>query len=304
MNAQAINVGMLRAHMDASIDPVAEWEAAGARMRARGHEVFVRDTAGDGPVVLMLHGFPTCSFDYRHVLPAVAARARVVLLDFLGYGLSDKPMDHRYSLFDEADIVCDIAVALGLKDVVLVTHDVGDSVGGELCARAIDGDLPFTIARRVITNGSIYMDLVQLSPGQQLLLALPDEVLPEDQALTLELFGPSLSATFAVPPSEEELSAQWQLLARAGGNRLLPKLIRYVEERRVHESRWTGGIENHPSPLSIVWGDADPIAVPAMGRRLASRRSDATFRMLEGIGHYTMIEAPDAFADAISSALV
>src|SRR5207249_6894589 len=102
------------------------------------------------------------------------------------------------------------------------------------------------------------------------LLALPDEPLPEDGAITTELFMPGLAATFGpkTQPSDDELRAQWEFVARAGGNRILPRLIRYVEERRVHETRWTGGIERHPSPLTIAWGDADPIAVYAMAERL------------------------------------
>jgi pimeloyl-ACP methyl ester carboxylesterase len=281
------------------MEAITAWESAGARMKVRGHELFVRDTGGGGPVVLFLHGFPTCSFDWRHVLPQIERDARCVLIDFLGYGLSDKP-DIAYSLFDQADFVCDVVAELNVRAVTMVTHDMGDSVGGELCARAIDGTLPFAIERRVVTNGSIYMDLVQLSPGQQLLLALPDEALAE--GLPFEAFGPSLASTFAEAPSDEELRAQFALVERNGGNRLLPRLIRYVEERRVHESRWTGGIENHPSPLAIVWGARDPIAVPAMAVRL-SERTGAHLDLLEETGHYGMIENPSAIAKVVAQTL-
>lgn len=281
---------------------VHEWERAGARERIGGHEIFVRDTGGTGPVALFLHGFPTCAFDWRHVIGLIGPSARCIAPDFLGYGLSDKPLRHAYSLNEQADIVAAVVTARNIREVVLVTHDIGDSVGGELCARSLDGALPFGIARRVITNGTIYMDLVSLSAGQQWLLALPDEPLPEDQALTFELFANSLSATFASPPSEEELRAQWELLARNGGNRLLPRLIRYIEERKVHEARWTGAIERHPSPLKIVWGNADPIARFAMAQRLAER-TGSPLRVLEDIGHYPSIEASEAVADAVRTSL-
>jgi pimeloyl-ACP methyl ester carboxylesterase len=148
------------------------------------------------------------------------------------------------------------------------------------------------------------MDLVQLSPGQQLLLALPDEVLPED-AFSPEVLGAGMAYTFGpdTQPDEEELAAQWELLARAGGNRLLSRQIRYIEERRVHEPRWTGAIERHPSPLTVVWGDADPIAVFPMAERLAATRADANLIRLSGIGHYPMIEAPREVSQAIAGAL-
>src|SRR5438132_420427 len=82
------------------------------------------------------------SFDWRHVLDAFARDQRVVLVDLLGYGLSAKP-DQAYSLFEQADIVEALARELGLDEVALVTHDMGDSVGGELLARSLDRTLPF-----------------------------------------------------------------------------------------------------------------------------------------------------------------
>lgn len=83
----------------------------------------------------------------------------------------------------------------------------------------------------------------------------------------------------------------------------MARTIRYIEERRHHQDRYTGAIEAHPSPLTIVWGTDDPIAVPAMAHRLAAARPDAALRWLDGVGHYPMLEAPDAFAAAIGTAL-
>ena len=287
---------------------VENWETLGARRSVRGRDIFVVDfdptgvPAGDP--ILILHGFPSSSFDWRAVVPALSQHRRVVALDMLGYGLSDKP-DIAYSLFEQADIVEGVATSLGFDRVALITHDMGDSVGGELLARSLDGTLPFEISRRVITNGSIYMDLVELSVGQQLMLALPDARLEAESAPTAELIKGSLAATFAAEhaPDREELQAQWELIARRDGHRLLPRLIRYVEERRIHEKRWTGAIEGHGSPLGIVWGERDPIAVIAMAHRLARMRPDATFAVLEDVGHYPMIEAPARTANAIMVAL-
>lgn len=288
-------------------DAVTAWEARGKRYPLRGDDVFVIDLRPQRELLeplLIIHGFPASSFDWRHVVDDLAADRRVVLLDLLGFGLSAKP-DRRYSLFEQADLVCDVAEALGIEEAALATHDMGDSVGGELLARELDGTLPFRVSRRVITNGSIYMDLVQLSPGQELLLALPDETLPDDELITQDLFQDSMRATFgaATPPSGEELDAQWELLAREHGNRLLPRLIRYVEERRQHEERWTGATERHRSPLTIVWGDADPIAVAAMAERLHERRPTAALHALAGIGHWPMIEAPERIVAAMRAAL-
>ena len=71
----------------------------------------------------------------------------------------------------------------------------------------------------------------------------------------------------------DELEAQWLFAERNGGNRMLPRTIRYIEDRRAEERRFTGAIETHPSPLAVVWGADDPIAVVADDRRAPPRPS-------------------------------
>jgi len=291
---------------------IASWESSGRLLRVGEDEVFVVDAPadhrGDAPPLLVLHGFPTSSIDYAEVLPALRAGRRVVLVDLPGYGQSGKP-DRAYSLFAQADVVEGVLAQLGVGEVDLLTHDMGDSVGGELLARGIDGTLGFSVRRRVLSNGSIYLAMAHLTPGQQFLLSLPDACVPDDVAPDVDALVTALTATFAPPGSPasqadtDYVRAAADLIVVSGGNRLLPRLIRYIEERRVHEDRWTGAIANHPSPLTIVWGDLDPIAVFEMTTELVERRPDATLTRLEGVGHYPMIEAPSAFADAVLAGL-
>ena len=86
---------------------------------------------------------------------------------------------------------------------------------------------------------------------------------------------------------------------RTARRAIAPRLIRYIEERRRSETRFTGAIERHPSPLVVVWGRDDPIAVPAMTDRLARARPDAPAVLLTGVGHYPMLEAPERFLEAL-----
>jgi pimeloyl-ACP methyl ester carboxylesterase len=80
---------------------------------------------------------------------------------------------------------------------------------------------------------------------------------------------------------------------------MLPRTIRYIEDRRAEERRFTGAIEEHPSPVGVVWGDRDPVAVHAMAERFATVRTDAPLTTLDGVGHYPMLEAPERFAAAV-----
>jgi len=292
-----------------TITTSAGWRDIGAVRRLCGHRVFTIDAPPIGPEehepLLVLHGFPTSSFDYAAVLDPLRAGRRVLLLDDLGFGLSDKP-DLHYSMALQADVAAAFVAALGIGRLAMLTHDMGNTVGGELLARRLDGTWPVQVTRRVLVNGSIYIDQAQLTDGQQLLLSLPDEKLSPGIPLDAESLTRSLRATFStrtplVPPGwpDDPLPAAVEQILHDDGQLLLARLIRYINERRRNERRFTGAIESDPSPLHVVWGLDDPVAVPAMVGTLIAARPDATVVRLPGVGHYPMVEAPASFLDAV-----
>jgi pimeloyl-ACP methyl ester carboxylesterase len=284
------------------------WESLGESLEIRGRRLFVIDLPAEreaGPPVFILHGAPTSSIDWREVVPALRRERRVVTFDFLGFGLSEKP-DQRYSLFEQADLVEGVAERLGLRRVALVTHDMGDSIGGEILARSLEARLGFEIAQRAITNGSIYMDLVQLSAGQRALLAMPDARSAGTGTPSREALASGLLQLVSEPrraAAAPHFAAMAEGMLHDEGFRLLPRIIRYIEERRKHEGRWTGAIERHPSPLAIVWGALDPIAQLAMAHRLAAARPDASLCILDDVSHFPMVEDPVRFAAVLCEGL-
>ncbi len=287
---------------------IEEWEDAGHLVDVAGDRVWCAqlraEQASDEPPLLMLHGFPTCSYDWHRVIPALGAARDVIVVDVPGFGLSGKP-DRRYGLRGAADAVEAVVEHFAITHLDLLTHDMGDSVGGELLARDLDGRLGFSVGRRVLTNGSIYLDMAHLTDGQQLLLSLPDEPNDAIGADGGAAFARGVTATFAPgsPVDDVEIRELARLAARDGGLGLLPRTIRYIEDRRVDERRFTGAIETHPSPVGVVWGELDPVAVVAMAHRFVGVRLDAPLVVLEGVGHYPMIEAPDLFATAVRELL-
>jgi len=282
----------------------ASWRDRGTFRSLAGHRIFTVDIPATGPErqapVLVLHGFPTSSFDFHRVVDRLAGHRRVLLFDMLGYGLSDKP-DRTYDMAVQADVATAFVSALGVDRLGLLTHDVGDTVGGELLARHLNGGWDVTVTDRMLANGSIYVQLARLSAGQEFLLGLPDERLAADSPVDRDTVTAGVAATFSPDSVVDpvELAAQGEMIAHDNGHLLLPRLIRYIEERRRSEGRFTGAIERHPSPLTVVWGRDDPIAVPTMTDRLVRGRPDATVTLLDGVGHYPMVEAPDRFVDAL-----
>jgi pimeloyl-ACP methyl ester carboxylesterase len=296
-----------------TITTASGWEAIGRHRDLCGHRVFTIDAPPIGAEVheplLVLHGFPTSSFDYAAVLDPLRQGRRVILIDGLGYGLSSKP-DLHYTMALQADLVAAFVAELALTRLALLTHDMGDTVGGELLARRAEGTWAVEITRRVITNGSIYIEQAHLTNGQQFLLSLPDEKLPPDAPVTAATLTRSLRETFSpvAPLASDDsvdniLPATVEQIMREDGHLVLPRLIRYIEERRSNQTRFTGAIESDPSPLHIVWGVDDPIAVPSMVDTLRAARPDATVDLLEEVGHYPMVEAPDRFIAAVRAGL-
>ncbi|MDT5370886.1 MAG: hypothetical protein QOC62_5317, partial [Mycobacterium sp.] len=127
---------------------VRDWRDGGRLIPTTAGKVFVSSAEGDGPTILLLHGYPSSSYDFRMVVPHLAGRSWLAM-DFLGFGLSDKPRPHRYSLLEQADLVQDIVAETITRPVAVLAHDMGTSVTTELLARDIHGRLPFEIERVV-----------------------------------------------------------------------------------------------------------------------------------------------------------
>jgi len=281
----------------------AAWSAGGTTVETTDGAVWMRFVAAASPTpghdpLLVLHGFPSSSFDWRHVLPALSATHDVFLFDFLGFGSSSKP-DRRYSIELHANTAEAVVAQAGLERVLLVSHDMGNSVGGELLARDLADELDFTIARRLLTNGSIYIEMAQLTAGQEFLLAIDDAPVDlGDDAQSIFCGGVAATFSEAHPATPDELAGHWALMSRDDGHRLLPRTIRYIEDRRAREARYTRSIEQHPSPVHVVWGREDPVAVHAMTDRLLAARPDATLVTLDDVAHWPMIEDPEGFVRA------
>ena len=130
------------------------WRSRGGAQR----EIFVR-RLGSGPPMTLLHGFPSSSHDWAKVAPALAERHALLMPDFLGFGASEKPRDHEYSLHEQADLVEALWAHEGSQATMLVAHDYAVSVAQELLARRAEGKLAVDLRAVHLLNGGLYPDL-------------------------------------------------------------------------------------------------------------------------------------------------
>src|SRR3981189_99187 len=124
---------------------------------------------GSGPWVTLLHGFPTCSWDWAQISAALVNEHRLLLPDLLGFGDSDKPAGHQYSLVEQADLVEALWRHFGIDQSALIVHDIGGSVAQELLARQNEGRLAARLTTVVFLNGALYHGVSRPRPVQKLL---------------------------------------------------------------------------------------------------------------------------------------
>lgn len=273
------------------------WLAAGVRARVvlgdGPYEAFVR-TGGNGGWCTLLHGFPTSSFDWHRQWDALAEEHRLLAFDFLGFGDSDKPAEHVYSIHEQADLAERVWALHGVERTVLLVHDYGVSVAQELLARQRDGTLAVAIERAVFLNGGLYPELHRPQPGQ--LMLLDPETGPQiGKIMNADTFGRSLLPTFspAHPPSAEDLADAWASVERRGGATIAHLLINYIRDRERHRDRWVAALEQSDLPRAFVWGMLDPVSGAHMAERIAAGLPGAELIRLDDVGHWPQLEAPE-----------
>jgi pimeloyl-ACP methyl ester carboxylesterase len=288
--------------MSEPTERVRRWQAEGTMEEVLGRRLYVQRRPGSGPLLVFLHGFPSSSYDWRAVLELLDG-PRVLLLDFLGFGLSEKPREHHYSLSWQADAVEELVGREGEEPVFIVAHDMGTSVTTELFARTLEGRLSIGVEGALLFNGSILLHLASLTIGQKLLRGPIGPLfarLSNERSFRFQ-FGQLFSRSH--PLSAEEAADQWSLLAYEHGQRVLNRTIYYLQERERLTDRWHGAVRDWPGHLSLAWALQDPVATPAVLTGLRELRPGVPVRELPGLGHYPQIEDPPAIAGAIEWAL-
>ena len=273
-----------------------EWRDRGQWWDFRGHRIFYRDDGHQDEVVLLVHGFPTASWDWHLLWDGLGRQCRLLAPDLLGFGFSAKPPGHHYSIMGQADLVEELAGARGVTSCHVLAHDMGDTVAQELLARHSErreaGRPGLELHSVCLLNGGLFPEAHRLQVVQKLLLSaagpLISRLLTEVRVKRslAEVFGPD------TPPSAEQLDALWRLISHADGQLIAHRLIHYVRERKTHRSRWVGALRTAAVPLRFIDGLADPVSGPLMVDRYLELIPDPDVIELENVGHFPQLEAP------------
>ncbi|XP_077656124.1 mesoderm-specific transcript homolog protein-like isoform X2 [Urocitellus parryii] len=251
------------------------WKTSGKFFTYKGLRIFYQDSVGvvgSPEIVVLLHGFPTSSYDWYKIWEGLTLRFhRLIALDFLGFGFSDKPRPHHYSIFEQASIVEALLRHLGLQNrrINLLSHDYGDIVAQELLYRYKQNRSGrLTIKSLCLSNGGIFPET-----HRPLLL---QKLLKDGGVLS-----PILTRLM-----------NFFVFSRG--------LTPYINQRKKFRRRWVGALASVTIPIHFIYGPLDPInPYPEFLELYRKTLPRSTVSILDDhISHYPQLEDPMGFLNA------
>ena len=275
---------------------LSDWKTNGTYFTFKNHQIFSIEE-GEGEPLLLIHGFPTASWDWSKMWPQLIIKYRVITLDMLGFGFSDKPRKHSYSIAEQADCIEYLLAEKRIDQVHILSHDYGDTVAQELLARfqtkSFSRHSSLILKSICFLNGGLFPEthkplLIQkflMSPLGFLVGYLFNRTKLKNNFN--QIFGPNTQ------PTEQELTDFWTLISTNDGKYVFHLLIRYMQERKDNRERWVGALQKAEIPLRVIDGVYDPISGQNMVDRYRELISNPDVVELIDIGHFPLVEAPE-----------
>lgn len=250
---------------------------------------------GEGDPVLFVHGTPSYSYEWRHVVPRVeAAGHRVITYDLLGYGASERPLDRDTSVIAQTELLVALLDALGVDRAALVTHDIGGAIGQRMAV------LHPERVRCLVLIDSVSYDSWPSATWRQILgsgrAALATMPAPE--------FEEMLTRQLTMTVADGTLMAGDVLRAYLAPHRGALGRVSFVEHQVAHyDSTATEEISDRLGdltlPVRILWGQHDRWQPTSYAERLAADIPRAELVVVPGAGHFLPEDDPDRVAQEV-----
>lgn len=290
------------------------WKASGEYIEygPLRHKIFVKQIgdskATSDRTLLLLHGFPESSFSYHAVVDGLMKLFdRLILFDFVGFGMSDKPVkSFSYSLLEQTDVALTVWSHFGIRGGHLLSHDMGVSVATELVARHEGKLLPAWFSEGLLaltfTNGSMVLALSKLRITQKILISRYGYLMK--QLITYGLFSKQIRSAHGNDRlSEEMISLLWESNNLQDGIKKSYLTIKYLKDRKQFEkTRWLPALAQTELPIHLCWGDADAVARVEMAFHLKEKVCrQATVTIMNGLGHFCQLGSPVKWLEHIGN---
>ncbi len=288
-----------------------DWAPTEPMRRAERLRIFHAELGDpDAPVLVLVHGFPTSSIDWYDVVETLSAEHRVCMVDFPGFGFSDKPADEHYTLTRDAELLdYYLQEVVGVDRGTVVAHDRGDSVALAFLARRQAKASSFEITNLVLSNANLFLPLSNLTDFQRQVLD-PGSWPAVVEVLTPEMLAAGLGdATFTPSRGLDDpaVRALADTFAVHEGVHVLHDTIQYLVQRSEHETEWLDILARSSVPTTLVWGLYDTVSPLRVASYvwltyLAHKPGNNTFWVLPGANHYLQHDQPQPFAAVVAAA--
>lgn len=255
---------------------------------------------GEGRPVVFLHGFGASSHSWDAVIKHLSLKNKGFLVDLKGFGLSDKPLDDKYSAADQADIIYAFVRENNLKNLVLIGHSLGGAIGLLTYLKFMeDGDNP--IKKMILIGSPAYRQRI---PEFTKILRIP--------FLTkiLFIFLPARSRTKMVLKrsffddkkiTADIISHYGNFLDDAGSFHAFTETAKQILPKSVEEI--SAKYPKIKIPVLLIWGEKDQVISLSVGKRLEKDIPDAKLVVIPDCGHIPPEEKPQETAEIISEFL-
>ena len=271
------------------------WKERGKFYTISNKQIFVIDEGEYAEIIVILHGYPTSSYDYSRVLPELTKHFRVVIHDHLGFGFSDKPDSLTYSLIDQADIALQLWNKMGLKEVSILAHDYGTSVAKEILSRKNHNLIPLKIRRICLCNSSMRLEHLHLrNMGNLLKNKKLGKFIARLTSNSYQKFKKKIKSNSLDPHlnNKYDINNVWDQMNTSQGQKEIHLLSNFINERYTFWHRWTEALKESEIPIKIVWEKNDPIAVKEIAIVMATENQNEKIVWIENDKHYSIIENP------------
>ena len=280
-----------------------QWARQGKYYNFNGYPVFYYDSslrdseAQKKPTLLLLHGYPTSSIDWIEMRTQLEEKFHLIAPDYLGYGLSAKPVTFNYTIASQVRMIEQLLDSLGFTRFHLLAHDVGVTIAQELLAHQLEQKTS-KIQSIVFLNGGLFPEahrpfLMMKLVKTPIIGVIIQTLVPRSffgRAFN-RVFGPQTKRT------STQLNEVTELLFYNAPYNLLQQLQCYINERVQFRDRWVNAInevsQNRSIPIRLINGPADPIS----GKHMVDRYREVianpdTCLLPAHIGHYPNLEDP------------
>lgn len=277
------------------------WKTKGKFFDYKGNKIFYIKE-GIGPTLLILHGYPYNTFEWKMVWDQLIKKYAIVALDYLGMGFSDKPKNHVYSYQEHSEIINYLMKRLNINELHILSHDLGVSIAQELLARDLLNENEFKINSVAFMNGGLFMDvykprLIQrlLSQSPKLIGKVISRIISKEKVnkSVKELFGPNTQ------PDDQLLDKLWEILNYNDGKAITYLIGRLVFDKINHQHKWINAMKTTTIPMCYICGPYDPNSGFIMANRYLEIVPNPNVKLLEEhIGHWPQLEDPEGVIKA------